>query len=116
MRVNLRRRDVGMPQHRLHGSQVGPPLQQVRGEGMSQHMRRRNPGDASPVRTRAASGITHFDELLDEAARRSPQRRTVDGCEVGRVALLLASPYASAITGEVVHVDAGFHVEGMVFH
>jgi enoyl-[acyl-carrier protein] reductase I len=68
------------------------------------------------VRTRAASGITHFDELLDEAARRSPQRRTVDGCEVGRVALLLASPYASAITGEVVHVDAGFHVEGMVFH
>ena len=54
--------------------------------------------------------------LLDEAARRSPQRRTVDGCEVGRVALLLASPYASAITGEVVHVDAGFHVEGMVFH
>ena len=79
-------------------------------------MRRRNPGDAGPVRTRAASGITHFDELLDEAARRSPQRRTVDGCEVGRVALLLASPYASAITGEVVHVDAGFHVEGMVFH
>lgn len=71
---------------------------------------------AGPVRTRAASGITHFDELLGEAARRSPQRRTVDGCEVGRVALLLASPYASAITGEVVHVDAGFHVEGMVFH
>ena len=65
---------------------------------------------------RAASGIRHFDELLDEAARRSPQRRTVEGCEVGRVALLLASPYASAITGEVVHVDAGFHVEGMVFH
>ena len=57
-----------------------------------------------------------LDALLDEAARRSPQRRTVDGCEVGRVALLLASPYASAITGEVVHVDAGFHVEGMVFH
>ena len=35
---------------------------------------------------------------------------------LGRVALLLASSYASAITGEVVHVDAGFHVEGMVFH
>ncbi len=71
---------------------------------------------AGPVRTRAASGITHFDEILDEAARRSPQHRTVEGCEVGRVALLLASPYASVITGEVVHVDAGFHLEGMVFH
>lgn len=71
---------------------------------------------AGPVRTQAASGITHFDELLHEAARRSPQRRTVESCEVGRVALLLASPYASAITGEVVHVDAGFHIEGMVFH
>ena len=47
------------------------------------------------------------------AARRSPQRRTVDGCEVGRVALLLASPYASAITGEIVHVDAGFHIVGV---
>jgi enoyl-[acyl-carrier protein] reductase I len=71
---------------------------------------------AGPVRTRAASGIAHFDELLDDAARRSPQRRAIDGCEVGRVALMLASPYASAITGEVVHVDGGFHVEGMVFH
>jgi enoyl-[acyl-carrier protein] reductase I len=71
---------------------------------------------AGPVRTRAASGITHFEELLDAAAQRSPQRRTIDGCEVGRVALMLASSYASAITGEVVHVDGGFHVEGMVFH
>ena len=71
---------------------------------------------AGPVRTRAASGIKHFDELLDEAARRSPQRRVVEGCEVGRVALLLASQYASAITGEVMHVDAGFHIEGMAFH
>lgn len=71
---------------------------------------------AGPVKTRAASGIMHFNELLDEAARRAPQRRLVEACEVGRVALLLASSYASAITGEIVHVDAGYHVEGMVFH
>ena len=71
---------------------------------------------AGPVRTRAASGIKHFDELLDEAARKAPQRRVVEACEVGRVALLLASSYASAITGEVVHVDGGYHIEGMVFH
>ncbi len=71
---------------------------------------------AGPVRTRAASGIRHFDELLDESARKAPLRRTVDACEVGRTALLLASDYAAAVTGEVLHVDAGFHVEGMVFH
>jgi enoyl-[acyl-carrier protein] reductase I len=71
---------------------------------------------AGPVKTRAASGIMHFDELLDEVARKSPQRRLIDACEVGKTALLLASDYASAINGEIVHVDGGFHIEGMVFH
>jgi enoyl-[acyl-carrier protein] reductase I len=71
---------------------------------------------AGAVETRAASGIEHFDELLNETRKKSPLRRTVDACEVGRTALVLASDYAAAITGEVVHVDAGMHVEGMVFH
>lgn len=71
---------------------------------------------AGTVATRAASGILHFDELLHETRRKSPLRRTVDGCEVGRTALLLVSDYATAITGEIVHVDAGFNIEGMVFH
>lgn len=71
---------------------------------------------AGAVRTRAASGIAHFDELLNETARKAPLRRTVDACEVGRTALLLASDYTAAITGEVLYVDAGFHIEGMVFH
>lgn len=71
---------------------------------------------AGAVRTRAASGIEHFEELLEETARKAPLRRTVDACEVGRAALLLASAHAAGITGEILHVDAGFHVEGMVFH
>lgn len=71
---------------------------------------------AGAVKTRAASGIEHFDELLNETARKAPLRRTVDACEVGRAALLLASDYTTAITGEVLYVDAGFHIEGMVFH
>ena len=71
---------------------------------------------AGAVATRAASGIEHFDELLNETARKAPLRRTVDSCEVGRAALWLASDYATAITGEVLHVDSGFHIEGMVFH
>ena len=71
---------------------------------------------AGAVKTRAASGIEHFDELLNETARRAPLRRTVDSCEVGRIALVLASDYTSAVTGEILYADAGFHIEGMVFH
>ena len=71
---------------------------------------------AGAVATRAASGIEHFDELLNETARKAPLRRTVESHEVGRAALLLASDYTTAITGEVLHVDGGYHVEGMVFH
>lgn len=71
---------------------------------------------AGAVATRAASGIEHFDELVNEAARKSPLRRSVDSCEIGRAALLLASDYTQAITGEVLHVDGGFHIEGMVLH
>jgi enoyl-[acyl-carrier protein] reductase I len=71
---------------------------------------------AGAVKTRAASGIDHFDELLNETMRKAPLRRTINACEVGRTALLLASDYTTAITGEVLYVDAGFHIEGMVFH
>ena len=45
--VNLRRGNIGMAEHHLHGAQVGAVLEQVRGKGVAQHMRRefkRNPG------------------------------------------------------------------------
>ena len=80
------------------------------------HRIRVNAISAGAVATRAASGIEHFDELLNETMRKAPLRRTVDSCEIGRAALLLASDYTTAITGEVLYVDAGFHIEGMVFH
>ena len=57
---------------------------------------------AGAVKTRAASGIEHFHELLNETMRKAPLRRTIDACEVGRAALLLASDYTTAITGEVL--------------
>jgi len=71
---------------------------------------------AGPVRTRASSGIAHLDELLDESARRAAERRLASAEEVGRMALVLVSDLATATTGEVLHVDAGFHIAGMVFH
>ena len=71
---------------------------------------------AGAIATRAASGIEHFDELLNATAITAPLRRTVESSEVGRTALLLASDYTSAVTGEILHVDSGFHIEGMAFH
>ncbi len=68
---------------------------------------------AGAVQTRAASGIEHFDEILNEAARKAPLRRLIDSCEIGRTALLLASDYTTAVTGEVLYVDGGFHIEGI---
>ena len=68
---------------------------------------------AGPIATRAASGIEHFDELLNATAITAPLRRTVESSEVGRTALMLASDYTSAVTGEILHVDSGFHIEGM---
>ncbi len=71
---------------------------------------------AGAVKTRAASGIEHFDELIRETEAKSPLRRTVTADEVGRAVVLLVSDHTTAITGEILHVDAGFHVNGMIFH
>ena len=62
-----------------------------------------------PLRTRAASGIDHFDELIDMAKTRSPGRRLVDIAEVGRVVAFLVGGSASGMTGDVIYVDAGLH-------
>ena len=62
-----------------------------------------------PLRTRAASGIAQFDELIDMAVTRSPAHRLVDIAEVGRVVAFLASPASSGMTGDVVYIDAGLH-------
>jgi enoyl-[acyl-carrier protein] reductase I len=66
---------------------------------------------AGPVQTRAASGIVGFSELLQNAAQTAPLRRNIQADEVGRAALLMASDYTAATTGEVLHVDGGVHIE-----
>lgn len=63
-----------------------------------------------PLRTRAASGISHFDELIDMAVSRAPGRRLVDIAEVGRVVAFLVGGASSGMTGDVVYVDAGLHI------
>lgn len=63
-----------------------------------------------PLKTRASSGIAAFDELVDAATRRSPERRLVDISEVGRVVAFLAGGGASGMTGDTIFVDAGLHI------
>jgi len=65
-----------------------------------------------PMGTRAASGLDRFDELLDDAWARAPQRMLARLDDVGNVAAFLASDAAHLLTGNVEYVDAGFHVMG----
>ncbi|HEY4738189.1 MAG TPA: enoyl-ACP reductase FabI [Xanthobacteraceae bacterium] len=65
-----------------------------------------------PIRTRAASGIDHFDDLIESAAKRAPARSLVSIEDVGAATAVLATDYAKLITGETVYVDAGYHILG----
>ncbi|WBT40120.1 MULTISPECIES: enoyl-ACP reductase FabI [Hyphomicrobium] len=62
-----------------------------------------------PVKTRAASGIDRFDELLEEVQKRTPAGRLVGIDEIGRVAAFLVSGAAAPLSGSVVYADNGYH-------
>lgn len=68
---------------------------------------------AGPIKTLAAAGIAGFRKMLGYVGERAPLRRNVTQDEVGRAALLLCSELGSGITGEVIYVDAGYHILGM---
>ena len=68
---------------------------------------------AGPIKTLAASGISDFRYILKWNEYNSALRRTVTIEEVGSSGLYLLSDLARAVTGEVHHVDAGYHVQGM---
>jgi enoyl-[acyl-carrier protein] reductase I len=68
---------------------------------------------AGPIKTLAASGIGDFRYILKWNEHNAPLRRTVSIDEVGDSALYLLSDMSRGVTGEVHHVDAGYHVVGM---
>lgn len=64
---------------------------------------------AGPIKTLAAAGIKDFKKLQSTMASITPLRRNISADEVGNAAAFLCSELASGITGEIVHVDAGYH-------
>lgn len=68
---------------------------------------------AGPIRTLAAAGIKDFRKFQTAYAQVTPLKRNVTADEVGHAAAFLCSDLASGITGEVLHVDAGYHAVSM---
>ena len=67
---------------------------------------------AGPLKTLSASAVGDFDKMLKLYSSFSPMRRNVTHDEVGKAGLFLLSDLASGITGETLHVDAGYHIMG----
>ncbi|WP_246938578.1 enoyl-ACP reductase FabI [Bacillus pinisoli] len=67
---------------------------------------------AGPIRTLSAKGVSDFNSILKEIEEKSPLRRTTTQEEVGDTAVFLFSDYSRGITGEMIHVDSGYHILG----
>lgn len=72
-----------------------------------------NAVSAGPIKTLAAAGIGDFRHLLDYAERSTPMRRNVTIEDVGNAAAFLCSDLAAGITGDILYVDAGYHIVGV---
>ena len=75
---------------------------------------RANAISAGPIKTAAASGIGDFRYILRWNEYNAPMRRVVTIEEVGESAVYLLSPMSRGVSGEILHVDAGYHVVGMM--
>ncbi len=63
-----------------------------------------------PLKTRAASGLAHFDELLERAAAKAPSRCLASIEDVGLATAYLATDAAKLITGQTLFIDGGYHI------
>ncbi len=68
---------------------------------------------AGPIKTLAASGIHGLSKMLDHHRAQAPLRKATEQDEVADVAVFLLSSLSRGVTGEVIHVDGGYHVMGM---
>jgi enoyl-[acyl-carrier protein] reductase I len=113
--ADLLRRRKGHAALQRHGRGQGRAGGIVRyiAEDLGKDGIRVNAISAGPIKTLAASGIGDFRYIMKWNELNSPLRRNVTQDEVGKAALYLLSDLGSGTTGEVLHVDAGYHVVGM---
>jgi enoyl-[acyl-carrier protein] reductase I len=72
-----------------------------------------NAVSAGPIKTLAAAGIKGFSSILHVYPEKAPLRRNVEAAEVAEAATFLLSDAGRGVTGEVLLVDAGYHVVGL---
>lgn len=82
-------------------------------EDLGKYGIRVNAVSAGPIRTLAAKGVSGFNDIMSTIEQKAPLRRNIDQDEVGDATMFLLSSLSRGITGEVLHVDAGYHVLGI---
>ena len=85
----------------------------VSGERAGRAQIRVNAISAGPIKTAAARGIKDFTKMSQAVAERAPFKRTTDPAEVADTAVFLASDLGRGVTGDVLFVDAGYHIMGL---
>jgi enoyl-[acyl-carrier protein] reductase I len=83
-------------------------------EDLGQAGVRVNAISAGPIKTASARAVGDFTKILSEVAAKSPLRRNATAEDVANVAVFLASDLSSAITGQVIYVDAGYNILGIM--
>ncbi|WP_405098508.1 enoyl-ACP reductase FabI [Oceanobacillus sp. FSL H7-0719] len=81
-------------------------------EDVGKHNIRVNAVSAGPIRTLSAKGVSGFNEKANVIVEKAPLRRNVDQDQVGDATLFFLSELSRGVTGEVLHVDSGFHIIG----
>lgn len=79
---------------------------------LGQQKIRVNALSTGPVKTRAASGLTDFDRLMEESAAKAPLHQLVTLEQIGQMAAFLVSDNAQQVTGQTIYVDAGYNSIG----
>ncbi|QGS67862.1 enoyl-ACP reductase FabI [Oceanobacillus sp. 143] len=81
-------------------------------EDMGKYNIRVNAISAGPIRTLSAKGVSGFNDKANVIVEKAPLRRNVDQDQVGDATLFFISDLSRGVTGEVLHVDSGFHIIG----